>query len=60
MRNAKKLAPMLRQAFRRGIEAASVSQVQNPYVPGSHLHQAWISGWTALAQDGAADKGQPD
>ena len=40
---------MLRQAFRQGIEAAEIGRVQNPYVPGSHLHQAWMAGWIALA-----------
>ena len=48
MRNSKKLAPMLRQAFRQGLEAASEGRARNPYVPGSHLYRAWVAGWAAL------------
>ncbi len=49
MKTCKKLAPLLRQAFRQGIEAASQGQDRNPYVPNSYLYQAWMAGWAAPA-----------
>ena len=48
---SKKLAPLLRQAFRQGVEAATRGEEQNPpYVPDSHLYHAWVAGWAALAR----------
>ncbi len=46
---SKKLAPLLRQAFRQGVESATRGEDCNPYVPGSHLYHAWIAGWATLA-----------
>ncbi len=55
MDSSKKLAPLLRRAFRQGVEAATHGENRNPYVPDSHLHHAWVAGWAALARgwDGA-------
>ena len=47
---SKKLAPLLRQAFRQGVEAASRDEDRNPYVPDSHFYHAWIAGWATLAR----------
>jgi hypothetical protein len=47
---SRKLAPLLRQAFRQGIEAASRGEDRNPYVPNSHLYHAWMAGWASLAR----------
>jgi hypothetical protein len=47
---SKKLAPLLRQAFRQGLEAATRDDDHNPYVPNSHLYHAWIAGWAMLAR----------
>ena len=47
---SKKLAPLLRQAFRQGVEAATRGEDHNPYVPDSHLYHAWVAGWAALAR----------
>lgn len=47
---SKKLAPLLRQAFRHGVEAASRGEDRNPYVPNSHLYHAWVAGWASLAR----------
>ncbi|MBK8533988.1 MAG: hypothetical protein IPL59_02040 [Candidatus Competibacteraceae bacterium] len=46
----KKLAPLLRQAFRYGVEAANRGEDRNPYVPNSHLYHAWVAGWATLAR----------
>ena len=56
---SKKLAPLLRQAFRQGVEAASRGEDCNPYVPDSHLYHAWIAGWAALARGWEADDLRP-
>lgn len=48
--SSKKLAPLLRQAFRQGVEAATRDEDHNPYVPNSHLYHAWIAGWETLAR----------
>lgn len=48
--SSKKLAPLLRQAFRQGVEAATRNEDRNPYVPNSHLYHAWIAGWASLAR----------
>ena len=55
--SSKKLAPMVRRAFRQGLEAASQGEDQNPYVPDSYLYHAWIAGWAALGRgwDNAED-----
>ena len=50
MNASKKLAPLLRQAFRQGIEAATLGEDRNPYVPDSYLYHAWVAGWAALAR----------
>lgn len=57
MNASKKLAPLLRQAFRQGVEAANRGEDRNPYVPNSHLYQAWVTGWSApaLGWDDRAD-----
>jgi hypothetical protein len=47
---SKKLAPLLRQAFRQGVEAATQGDDRNPYVPDSYLYHAWVAGWAALAR----------
>lgn len=47
---SRKLAPLLRQAFRQGVEAASRGEDRNPYVPNSHLYHAWMAGWASLAR----------
>jgi len=47
---SKKLAPLLRQAFRQGVEAAMRGEDRNPYVPNSHFYHAWIAGWASLAR----------
>ena len=47
---SKKLAPLLRQAFRQGLEAATRGEDQNPYVPDSHLYHAWVAGWAMLSR----------
>jgi hypothetical protein len=47
---SKKLAPLLRQAFRQGLAAATRGDSQNPYVPNSHLFHAWVAGWAMLAR----------
>lgn len=53
MRNShdvsRKLAPLLHQAFRQGVEAASRGEERNPYVPNSHFYHAWMAGWASLA-----------
>lgn len=46
---SKKLAPLLRQAFRQGLEAAARGDDRNPYVPNSYLFHAWVAGWAMLA-----------
>ena len=46
---SRKLAPLLRQAFRQGVAAASRGEDRNPYVPNSHLYHAWMAGWASLA-----------
>ncbi|MDS4021969.1 MAG: hypothetical protein RKR03_15925 [Candidatus Competibacter sp.] len=48
--SSKKLAPLLRQAFRQGVEAANRREDRNPYVPNTHLYHAWIAGWATLAR----------
>ncbi len=50
LHTSKKLAPLLRQAFRQGVEAASRNEDRNPYVPDSHFYHAWIAGWATLAR----------
>ena len=55
----KKLAPLLRQAFRQGVEAASLGDDHNPYVPDSYLYHAWVAGWAALARGWDADDLRP-
>lgn len=57
--NFKKLAPLLRQAFRLGVEAASRGDDYNPYVPDSYLYHAWVAGWAALARGWEADDLRP-
>lgn len=47
---SKKLNPLLRQAFRQGVDAAGRGEERNPYVPNSYLHHAWIAGWATLAR----------
>ena len=47
---SRKLAPLLRHAFRQGVEAASRGEDRNPYVLNSHLYHAWIAGWASLAR----------
>ncbi len=47
---SKKLGPLLRQAFRQGVEAANRGEDRNPYVPGSHLYHAWVAGWATVAR----------
>ncbi len=47
---SKKLAPLLHQAFRHGVDAANRGEDRNPYVPNSHLHHAWVAGWATLAR----------
>jgi hypothetical protein len=47
---SRKLSPLLRQAFRQGVAAASHGEDRNPYVPNSYLHHAWIAGWATLAR----------
>ena len=47
---SKKLAPLLRPAFRQGVEAAIRGEDRNPYVPDSHLYHAWVAGWASLAR----------
>lgn len=47
---SRKLGPLLHQAFRQGVDAASRGDDRNPYVPNSHLYHAWIAGWAALAR----------
>ncbi len=56
---SKKLAPLLRQAFRQGVEAASRGEDHNPYVPDSHLYHAWVAGWASLARGWEADDLRP-
>ena len=51
----KKLAPLLRQAFRQGVDAATRGEDRTPYVPNSHLHHAWVAGWATLARGWDAD-----
>jgi len=51
----KKLAPLLRQAFRQGVDAAARGEEHNPYVPDSYLHHAWVAGWATLARGWDAD-----
>ncbi|HOB61643.1 MAG TPA: hypothetical protein PKI41_05910 [Candidatus Competibacteraceae bacterium] len=48
--SSKKLAPLLRYAFRLGVDAATRNEDRNPYVPNSHLYHAWIAGWASLAR----------
>lgn len=50
MNVSKKLAPVLRQAFRQGVDAAARGEDRNPYVPDSHLYHAWVAGWATLAR----------
>ena len=50
-----KLAPLLRQAFRQGVDAATRGEDRNPYVPNSYLHHAWVAGWATLARGWDAD-----
>ena len=57
--SSKKLAPLLRQAFRQGVEAAIRGEDRNPYVPDSHLYHAWVAGWAALARGWDADDLRP-
>ena len=57
--SSKKLAPLLRQAFRQGVEAATQGEDRNPYVPGSYLYNAWVAGWAALARGWDADDLRP-
>ncbi|MER2513722.1 MAG: hypothetical protein ABTQ25_15100 [Nitrosomonas ureae] len=45
---SKKLAPLLPQAFRQGVEAATHHDDCNPYAPNSYLYHAWIAGWATL------------
>lgn len=52
---SKKLAPLLRQAFRQGVDAAARGEDCNPYVPESYLHHAWVAGWATLACGWDAD-----
>jgi hypothetical protein len=47
---SKKLAPLLRLAFRQGLAAATRNDDRNPYVPNSHLYHAWIAGWAMTAR----------
>ena len=47
---SKKLAPLLRQAFRQGLEAATRNEDRNPYVPKWVGYHAWIAGWAMLAR----------
>jgi len=57
--SSKKLAPLLRQAFRQGVEAATQGEDHNPYVLESHFHHAWVAGWAALARGWDADDLRP-
>jgi hypothetical protein len=57
--SSKKLAPLLRQALRLGVEAASRGEDRNQYFPGSHLYHAWVAGWAALARGWDADDLRP-
>jgi hypothetical protein len=53
---SKKLAPLLRQAFRQGVAAATRNDSHNPYVRDSHFYHAWIAGWAMVARSwGEAD-----
>jgi hypothetical protein len=47
---SKKLAPLLRHAFRQGVAAATRNEDRNPYVPNTYLYHAWIAGWASLAR----------
>ncbi len=52
----KKLAPLLREAFRQGVAAATRNDSHNPYVRDSHFYHAWIAGWAMTARSwGEAD-----
>lgn len=55
--SSKKLAPLLPQAFRQGLEAAKCKDDCNPYVPNTYFYHAWIAGWAMLA-DGWWDGGE--
>jgi hypothetical protein len=47
---SRKLSPLLHQAFRQGVDAASRGEDRNPYVRNSHLYHAWVAGWATLAR----------
>lgn len=47
---SRKLAPLLPNAFRQGIEAAARDDERNPYVPDSHFYHAWLAGRAMLAR----------